>query len=195
MLVRKVAYIIPGYEQSHLKQRGYKKVGKFFAARNITPVYVEIDWHQEKPATFGNYVEQFLAQYKKEKNTEVYVLGFSYGALIALLAASKVKPKMLILCSLSPYFKEDLQHFPEDLLKWWKENFVNSDYSFEKLASRIKTKTHLVVGDADHPGTIARAKAGKKTIPESKLSIAKGAKHNIGQKEYLETLEKVIAKL
>jgi pimeloyl-ACP methyl ester carboxylesterase len=188
-------HIIPGYEQSHVKQRGYKKVGKFFAARNITPIYIDIDWHQEKPATFRNYVDQFLAQYEKEKNTEVYMLGFSYGALIAFLAASKIKPKALILCSLSPYFAEDLVHFPEDLLGWWRTNFLDSDYSFEKLAPRIKMKTYLVVGDVEHPGSIARAKAGKKTIPESKLSIAKGAKHNIGQKEYLETLERLIAKL
>jgi len=193
--VKKVAYIIPGYEQSHLKQRGYNKVAKFFAARNITPVHVEIDWHGQQPATFQNYVDQFLAQYQKEKNTEVYILGFSYGALIALLSVSKLKPQAIILCSLSPYFTEDLAHFPEELLTWWRTNFVDSDYSFTKLAPRVKARTYLVVGDAEHPGTIARAKAAKKVIVESKLSIAKGAKHNISQKEYLETLEKLIAKL
>jgi hypothetical protein len=33
--MKKIAYIIPGYCESHLRQRGYNKVAKFFKEHGI----------------------------------------------------------------------------------------------------------------------------------------------------------------
>lgn len=106
--MKKIAYIIPGYCESHLRQRGYDKIAKFFEERGIEPIHVEIDWEKNKPKRFSDYTKQFLDLYRKPKGTKVYILGFSYGATIAFLTASETRPKTLILCSLSPYFEEDL---------------------------------------------------------------------------------------
>jgi pimeloyl-ACP methyl ester carboxylesterase len=191
----KVVFMIPGFGESHLKQRGYNKVAKIFQNQNITPVHIEIGWFKTKPYKFSNYIEQFLRQYKKPKNADVYILGFSYGAMIAFLTANKLKPKTLILCSLSPYFVEDLKTFKPSWLKWWKENFVDSDFHFDKLVSKVSAQTYLVVGDKEPEVCMVRAKDAKKKLNKASLYVAKGAKHNLGQKEYVVELEKVINRL
>ncbi|MES2470845.1 MAG: hypothetical protein V4526_01265 [Patescibacteria group bacterium] len=193
--VKKIAYIIPGYSESHLRQRGYHKVAKFFEERGIEPVHVDIEWKKNNPKRFSDYTEQFLEIFKKPKCTEVYVLGFSYGATTAFLTASKTKPKALILCSLSPYFEEDLIYVKPSWVRWFRKNFVESDYSFTKLAPKIKTKTYLIVGQKEDESCLLRAKDAKKRLSDSHLTLAKGAEHKIGQKEYLETVRKVISKL
>ncbi len=193
--MKKIAYIIPGYCESHARQRGYDKVAKFFEDNGIEPIHMEIDWAKKKPEKFSYYTEEFLKAYKKPRNTKVYILGFSYGATIAFLTASKTKPDALILCSLSPYFEEDLKTLKKSWVKWFRQHFIESDYSFKKTAPKIKSPTHLIVGDKEDKACIIRAKDAKRNIANSKLSIAKNAKHKIGQKEYLAAIEKIISKL
>jgi dienelactone hydrolase len=170
-------------------------VAKFFEERGIEPKHVEIDWKKDDPKKFSGYAQQFLDVYKKQKGTEVYVLGFSFGATTAFITASKTKPKALILCSLSPYFKEDLGTLNPKWVKWFRKNFVESEYSFSKFAPKIKNKTYLIVGDQEGEFIFTRARDAKKKLQDSHLFVAKGAKHNIGQKEYLEAVKRVILKL
>lgn len=193
--MKKIAYIIPGYCESHLRQRAYNKVAKFFKEHGIQPIHVDIEWKKNTPERFSDYTKQFLDIYKKPKDTEVYILGFSYGATIAFLTAFKTKPTALVLCSLSPYFKEDLKDMKPSWAKWFRENFTESDYSFTKLAPKIKSQTFLVVGEKEDISCLVRAKDAEKKLSDGQLIIAKGAMHKIGQKEYLETVQKVISKL
>ena len=193
--MKKIAYIIPGYGESSIHQRSYGKIAKYFESVDITTIQVSINWRKHTLERFDDYVEDFLKQYKKEKNTQVYVLGFSFGAMIAFLTAIKTKPDALILCSPSPYFEEDLKIMKPSWLKWWRKNFTKSDYSFTKLAEKIGTKTYLLVGEKEDEICIHRAKDAKKKIKNSMLTIIKSGQHKIGQKEYLEALRKVINKI
>ncbi len=193
--MNKTAYIIPGCFESHLRQRGYNKVAKFFEEQGVHPIHVDIDWKKHNPKRFTDYTKQFLETYKKLKGSKVYILGFSYGSVVAFLTATKTKPTALILCSLSPYFEEDLSTLKPSWIKWFRKNFVESDYSFTKLAPKVKTKTYLIVGDKEHKACMTRAKDAKKKLSDSHLTIAKGAEHKIGQEEYLKTIKKVISKL
>lgn len=142
--MKKIAYIVPGLGESHKRQPGYDKVAAMFRKRGIRPIHIEMNWHSKTPRPFENYPKQFLKKYKRPKNTEVYILGFSFGALVAFLSEPKTRPTAIILCSLSPYFKEDL---PKPWSRFFKKNYPGSEYSFNKLAPRIKTKIFLVAGD------------------------------------------------
>lgn len=193
--MKKIAYIIPGYCESHLRQKGYNKVASFFEERGIEAIHVDIDWEKNSPKRFTDYTTQFLTLYKKPRGAEVYILGFSYGATTAFLTATKTKPKALILCSLSPYFEEDLLSMKPAWVRWFRERFVESDYSFSKIAPKVVTETYLIVGDREDISCITRAKDAKKKLDNAHLTIARGAKHKIGQKEYLEAVRKVISKL
>ncbi|MEJ0054033.1 MAG: hypothetical protein WDN10_04940 [bacterium] len=193
--MKRIAYIIPGYGESHTRQRGYDALAEMFKAKGIVPVHIEIDWHGKKPSRFGEYAKQFLQQYEKPRQTETYILGFSFGAIIALISAKQAKPTNLILCSPSPFFTEDMKTFKPALRKWWKENFVESDYSFDAIAPMIRQKTYVIVGDKEDVECGKRARAAKRNIRNSQLVTAKGAKHNISQKEYLAAVWKVVSKL
>jgi len=193
--MKEIAYIIPGYCESHTRQRGYNKIAKFFEAQGIEPIHVEIAWKRKSPERFSDYAEEFLKVYKKPKGAKVYVLGFSYGATIAFLTAPKTKPDALILCSLSPYFEEDLKDLKANWVRWFRKNFTESDYSFQKLAPKVKSRTYLIVGDKEDKACLVRAKGARKGIVDSSLSVAEGAEHKIGQKEYLAAVERAISRL
>ncbi len=193
--MKKIAYIIPGHGESVENQPVYKRIAKAFAERGIEPVQITIDWHHQKPAKFSDYVKQFLQQRKKVKNAEVYVLGFSFGAMIAFLSAARIKPDVLILCSLSPYFLEDHKKLKPDWLKWWQKSIADSDYLFSDLAPGITAKTYLIVGDQESQSCLTRARQAKKQIANSKLIYARGAKHRMRQKEYFKTVKDLISKI
>jgi alpha/beta superfamily hydrolase len=193
--MKKIVYIIPGYGHSHYRQSCYSKIEKLFALKDIKTVHVDIDWKEDKIKNFSDYTKQFLKVYKKPRNTKVYILGFSYGAIIALLSASKTKPDALIICSLSPYFEEDFKGLNMSSLKWFKKNFTESIYSFDKIVRGIKNKAYLIVGDKEDKSSLLRTRDARKKIKDSSLTMAKGAKHNINQKEYLSAIKRVIYKI
>jgi len=58
-----------------------------------------------------------LKIYQNFDNKNSLIIGFSFGAMVAFIASQKIRPKKLILCSLSPYFNEDLKK----LRKGWKK--------------------------------------------------------------------------
>lgn len=192
--MKKIAYIIPGYKQSYKRQKGYNKIAEFFEEKGIKPIHIELDWSAVKSGQYKSYSDQFLKKCKKVNGAKVYILGFSFGAVVAFLTAAKIKPDVLILCSLSPYFREDLKTLRSAWLKDWNKNFKNNDYSFNKIAKNIKTKTYIICGDKEGIEVEKRAIAAKRLIENSSLFIAKEAKHNVGQKEYLNIIKKVISK-
>ena len=194
--MKKIAYIIPGFRESHLKQSGYKKIAGYLEEKGIEPIQIEIDWKYKTPARFKDFLAQFLRQYKRpKKDTEVYLVGFSFGAVTAFLAEAKIKPKALILCSLSPYFKEDLEKMRPSWRRWFEKNMTESTYSFSELASSISTETFLIVGDQEDIECTRRARDARKKIKTAKLFIAKGARHNVSQQGYLKAVERAVGAL
>jgi len=192
---KKTVYIIPGYEESHRRQPSYKKIAKIFQESGIKSIHIEINWHNKKPRRFSEYVQQFLMQYKKTKDTNIFVMGFSYGAVIAFLSEPKIKANGIILCSLSPYFKEDMKNLPEGWIRTWKKDFVDSDYSFSDIAKDIKTKTYILAGKQEPKACLTRARSALRKIKDSELILIKNVGHNINHKEYLEGIRDISYRL
>lgn len=186
----KIAYIIPGFYQDH-KTSGFSKIASLFRAKGYKVVKVKITW---KYKTMSDYVEEFKSQLQHNSSDTVAVLGFSYGAMIAAISAPQVQPNKLYLCSLSPYFKEDLPRIP----KYWKTVVGKrriadfESHSFTTLAKKITAKTTLVAGSAEHELVHKRVNHAHKRLAKSVVVTAEGAKHDIGQKEYVDTLEQII---
>jgi hypothetical protein len=192
--MKKVVYIIPGYGESHLKQKGYNKIAEMFKGSGITPIHVDIDWHVTKFVDFELFSKQLIKKFNARAGEEVYVLGFSFGAIIAFLTASQTYPAKLILCSLSPYFRQDLKKLKPAWQRWWNK-VGKSDLDFDILAKKVKAEIYLIAGDQESEAVLRRARSARRKLAKSHLFFAKGAKHNIGQKEYLVILEKLIKKL
>ena len=96
----KIVYIIPGHTE-FIRYKRYKKILPLFTSKGFEVVPVEIKW---KKHVMTDYVSQFLKEYKPKKGS--YIFGFSFGSMIALISARKVRPKAIILCSLSPYVND-----------------------------------------------------------------------------------------
>jgi len=189
--MKKVAYIIPGGFES-VRQKPYKEIATFFKAKGIEPIPVEISW---KHRTMNDYVNQFMKIYRNNPSEEVYLLGFSFGAMVAFISSAKIKPKMQILCSLSPFFKEDLPSW-----KNWQKRILGKkrvedlkNYSFNYLSRKVFCETKLIVGSKELKVVIKRSNEANKRLKNSEIIISKGAKHKISQKEYLKTVQKVIS--
>jgi len=185
-----VVYVITGFGQK-TSQKEYREVIKRFKERKFTVIPIRISW---KHRVMSDYVKEFLKQLQHKPNDRVCLFGFSFGAMIAFIAAPQLKPHGLYLCSLSSYFKEDLT----SLKKSWKKYLGKREmkdfhqFSFNKLAKDIRCKTVLMVGDKEGEESMNRAKDARKRIKNAMLIIVKGAKHNLAQKEYLGAVRKII---
>lgn len=191
----KIAFIIPGYSESKKNNPAYNKIAGYFKAKGIQSVIVDMDW---KYKTMSDYVEQFKqAYYKNKKGAEVYFLGFSYGAMVSFISSAELKPKVQILCSLAPYFKEDFPYIRE----WWKRYIGQArlaDFhkiSFNELSKKISIKTIILAGDKEGKEVDRRVKDANKKIKNSQLIIIPKANHRIQQDEYLAEVKKVIKSL
>jgi len=112
----------------------------------------------------------------------------------SIISSIEIKPKLQILCSLSPYFSKDLIYLEDrrkkDFGKKRIEDFRN--YSFDELVKRINCRSVVVYGSEEHDLCLRRARAALNKLSNNGLIIIKGAKHDISQKKYLRSLEEII---
>ena len=188
--MKKLIYIIPGYSE-FTKERKYQIVGSFFKKKGYSVKYVDINW---KYKTMSDYVKEFEEKVSKDNTTNFSVLGFSFGAMIAFISATHINFKNLYLCSLSPYFKEDVSKLKDS----WKKAIGKrklkdvNNFSFNKIVKSIKCKSLLFVGEKEHLLVLNRVKETHKKIRNSSLIIVPNAKHEMGYKNYLKCLRGVI---
>lgn len=200
MKEKKLTFIIPGFRHTPTS-KAYKKVASILKAAGHKPISIKIPW---KERTISENTSYFLDQYKrkmttkgqKTKKQKTYFLGFSFGAMIAFLASTKVKVDGLILCSLSPYFKEDLpktkRHLRSTLQESRYEDFAQLRCS--KLTKKIKAKKILMLyGSKESKPLIRRVMKTYKQITSKRkylLSI-QDAEHDINNAQYLRTIHHI----
>jgi esterase/lipase len=192
--MQKIVFIIPGYKQKPT-QPAYKKVVNILKKEKYIPVPVTIPWEENNISQNARF---FLREYKrfslsqKTFNKKIYILGFSFGAMIAFIASTKIKIDGLILCSLSPYFKEDLKTKKSHIFK----EFMNLQNS--KLVKKIKTKqVHMLYGANEAKPLIKRVNDtfNKIITPRKYLTAIKQTEHYLGNKRYLYQIHKTAQSL
>lgn len=196
MIAQKSIFIIPGFQ--HLPtNNAYKKIATMLQKEGYFPIPITIPWNK---ATISESTEFFVKEYKKVKTKEKYILGFSFGAMIAFLAATKVNASGLILCSLSPYFKEDVANGKKRLIsKITKARYKDfSTLHCSSLAKKIKTKQILMLYGAKETKSLIRR------VTETFEQISSTQKylipifetdHDIGDKRYLQKIRQIAKKL
>lgn len=198
----KVIYSIPGgMEQTTMKR--YRGALKFFRAHGFRVVPVHISW---KRHVMTDYVLEFFQQYNQHRpQDEVYLFGFSFGAMISFIASSRLaaqkksstltRPTAQFLCSLSPFFKEDLPF----IKKWWK-NLLGirryndfQSFSCTAIAQRIQCKTILFAGTREGPEVERTARRAHQHIKHSTLFMIDGARHDISQDVYAQAIRAAVS--
>lgn len=196
MIREKVIFIIPGFRQNPTSA-AYKNLAKILKTEGYSPILVSIPWKNSTITQNSNY---FLNKYKKVKAKKKYILGFSYGAMIAFIASTKVRSSGLILCSLSPYFQEDVSATKKRAItRLATQRYMDfSKLQCSILAKRIKAKQILMLYGTEEEKTLikrVRIAFGEIDSVNKTLVRIKKAEHNIGDKKYLLTIHEAAKNL
>ena len=87
----KKIFIIPGFKQKTTDKQ-FVWLKKFLITKGFSVSMVPITWDRR---TMTDYALEFENFYERHKAKDNYVLGFSYGAVIAFITANKLKPKKI----------------------------------------------------------------------------------------------------
>lgn len=196
MFEKKTIYIIPGFKHQPT-QKAYRDIAKKLKKEGYYPILVRIPWSR---TTISQNTEYFIREYKKIKRQKKYILGFSFGAMIAFLASTKVETHGLILCSLSPYFKEDLKKIDDDLSSSAMKNRYQdfSKLRCATLAKKTKAKQILMLYGAKEAKTLIHrvTEAFNQLSSKHKYLIPiLETEHNIADKRYLQKIHQVASAL
>jgi esterase/lipase len=189
--MKKTIFIIPGYGgRANDKYQGWMK--PFFKKKGFIVKEVPVHW---KYRTMSDYVEEFELFYEKNKSEKNYVLGFSFGAVIALISAEVLSPDKLFLCSLSPYFKEDFHAFAPRTKRFLgvKKYKDFKKYSAKTLTKNLSIPTVIFYGETEgkkFPQLKVRAEETVKTISKGRLIVVKDAPHQIDFPAYVEAIKR-----
>jgi pimeloyl-ACP methyl ester carboxylesterase len=104
--------------------------------------FYEPDW---SVTNVVKLVDDFLAKLP-QNSAPLTVLGFSLGAMIALIAANKISVENLILCSPSGYFAEYSQLLTNEDREWANKNLEDfRDFSASTIIDRAKVHHGVVL--------------------------------------------------
>ncbi len=182
----KTLFIIPGYRQAP-GSKAYREIARMVKNHGFLPMPVNIPWN--KP--ISDNTDYFFQKFKGRIGNSS-ILGFSYGAMIAFIASTKISVKSLILCSLSPFFKEDMAKEQRPRYR----DFVN--LSSENLAKQIRAKQILLLyGEKEDRFLINRVMDTYSEIPNHNKSLIKikNTEHNIADQRYLDKIHRAIQQL
>ena len=165
--------------------RYYKDQG--FEVRMIT-----INWQRQ---VMSDYVDQFKEQFVKEDGMKEYVLGFSFGAMIAFIAANEIKPDKLFLCSLSPYFSEDKKFIQKSSRRFLGVHRLEDfkKYKAKCLAQTITVPTIVFCGEREgkrYPQLFKRCKETAAQLTQAKFIVVPDAPHEIDYPTYIQSIKK-----
>ena len=204
MAGRKIVFIIPGFGHRPTN-KAYTEIAEILKKEGYRPIPIAIPWKQ---TTISENTEYFLKEYKKRllrqnKTTarkKVYILGFSFGAMIAFLAATKIRVSGLILCSLSPYFKEDVVNVKNNWISTIKKQRYQdfSKLRYKALAKKVKANQILMLyGAKETKPLIKRVTAMFRQIssPHKYLIPILKTEHNIGDRRYLYKIHQIAKEL
>lgn len=185
-------FIVTGFKQKKDNVQ-FKWMRPYFTKLGFEVKVFAADWDYH---VMSDYVENFKRYYREHKGKENFVLGFSYGAMIALLSAKELQPNWLYLCSLSPYFKEDMHKLRAD---WRKKigvrrclDFLKHD--FKQVTKGLTIPTTVLYGEnegAKYPTLRKRCEVVNEVLLKSKLIIVNDAPHKIDHPEYIKAIKVV----
>ena len=117
--------------------------------------------------------------------------------MTAFISSVKRNPSKLWLFSFSPYFSEDISKLKKVWLRYigYKRVKLFQELDFTKLAKSIKCKTLIFYGELEarkYPIVGTRSNIAHKKILNSILIKVPKCGHDVTNKNYLESIQKMI---
>lgn len=185
----KPVIVIPGFGES-VEDSTYSAIKKKIENLGYSVALHQPQW---KRNTIKKWLSDFKDFIKKFERMNPVVLGFSFGAYIAIISAKNFKFSKMILCSLSPYFKDDIKNLPLIAYKILGKKRIKDfgNYDFPK---DLNTPALFLVGDKDMNIVIKRSlSAYKKYKGDKKIIKIKDAEHDLNNKNYIDEIKKTLS--
>lgn len=215
-------YIIPG-EGEHKNQRAYQRISKTISELGYDIIVCDLSAMGKSEGdpsdnSLDKRLNDFLTIHNhfKKKYSKFYFLGFSFGALVGLIASTKIKfeKQFLLSCALF-YENRETQNF---FLNAWKRLGTLPDWkSFEKgkikpakqklkykfvaslkkykirdICNKVKTETFLVCGDKEYLLKKQNKLIYNNLNSRKHILTINGVGHEIRNKKYIDTIKKLL---
>ena len=133
-IMKKVLYLIPGFGES-TQDKPYRTIASAAKASGYEVVMYSPKWSL---AVLSDWVDGFKAALPKTKQEKATVFGFSFGAFVALNTAKDFPFDKIIVCSMPPFFKGDIQNMETGTQKFLGKRRM-SDLKKYEFSSSLKT--------------------------------------------------------
>lgn len=186
----KAFFIIPGLTHQ-ANEPQYRWLKNHVASMGYQPKLVPITW---KRRTMSDYVQEFQTYFDEHRLEENHVLGFSFGAMIAFISAPKTRPEQLYLCSLSPYFSEDLPGLVQKEKRYMGKRRLQDfkHHRSHEIAKNIDCTTVIFCGEQEgsrFPDLKKRCQEVVNLIKTSTFVEPQNAPHQISFPSYVTALK------
>ena len=183
----KTVLFIPGFHDT-ITSLEYASLLGAIESKGYKTRFISITWNYH---TIDDWVRECEETYHTYNPQDIILAGFSFGAMTAFVAASHRVPAELWLCSLSPYFAEDLANITEIEAEIGKRRTITfRSLSFYKSASSITCPVHIWYGEKErrHPDLVHRAEEAHALLPQSTLTIIPQTGHQVTDPRYVEAI-------
>lgn len=174
--------IIPGFGET-AREAPYRELVRHARKKFRVSTY-NPKWERR---TVRNWLEGLLERIKPGEQIEL--LGFSFGAFLAILAAENYPLHKIYACSPSPWFKENLGAMPAPAREYLGIRRV-ADLATRAMPKKLLTKIHVHVGEKEIPIAFGTAHAMAKRYG-GRITVIRGAGHELTP-DYLHELKKAL---
>ena len=183
----KILYVVPGFGETP-RMKGYREIIKSAKQNGYAVFPIKIDWQENK--TINEYAKEAMKAIKETtaSSFSVSILGFSFGAYIVALLSKTIEFEKIYFCSVSPYFKDDMEYIPQEAKDYFGKKFMKS-LSNQNFPNTSRAKAFFFVGGSDWPLAIERMEKSYKLWKgrKEKFIISK-VEHDISDPFYIKTI-------
>ncbi len=195
----KTVFIIPGSGQRP-DMPHYFQIGELFEKQGITPAYININWRMRQSIEdCAEEAEGHIRKVLEERpHDDLYFFGFSIGAMVAHILSAHYEAKAQVLCSMSPFFKEDIEYLP------FHTRLISSFIIYPgserpKYPNPFAYKlmdTYWLIGDREGKYLNQKIITQRQNLyPEAQLLVIQNARHDISGKDYMQAIADIISRL
>lgn len=185
----KLLYVVAGFGES-TQEKPYQQIARFARKAGYSVVLHTPTWARGTPSKWIAELETKIAQHG---TTNATLLGFSFGAFVAINTATRYRFNHIIAGSLPPFFKEDIPDI-EPSTRTFLGLRRMQDLEHYPFPASLRTRITFLSGakeDAEDLQKMANYHA-RWSGPKKKILIP-GAEHDLESSGYLEAIKSVIA--
>ncbi len=189
-------FLVPGFKMQ-IGDASFSWLVDFLKKKGFNVISAPVHWNNR---TLSKNTAEFIEFFNAHKGKRNYVLGFSYGSVIALLSANALKPQKIFLCSLSSDFSEDRESMDSSIRKYiGKRRFADTlTRSGRALARELRVPSVIFYGETEgglYPALKRRCEDTARLAKDSTLVVVKGAPHKIDFPSYVEAIKRELSVL